>query len=75
MADGATGDTGAPCADRRAIGVTCVVHKGPRGFANLVLEKQDGEIIFDLHVTGECVIILEEDTAVVIRDALIEWLG
>ncbi|MEO7193337.1 MAG: hypothetical protein ABIZ05_00700 [Pseudonocardiaceae bacterium] len=75
MADGATGDTGAPCANRRAIGVTCAVHKGPRGFANLVLEKQGDEIIFDPHVTGECVLILDEDAAAVVRDALIEWLG
>ncbi|MGH3825644.1 MAG: hypothetical protein ACRDQX_00500 [Pseudonocardiaceae bacterium] len=75
MADGATGDTGAPCANRRAVGVTCAMHRGPRGFANLVLEKQDGEIIFDPHVTGECVLILDEDAAVVVRDALIEWLG
>ncbi|MGH3856974.1 MAG: hypothetical protein ACRDR6_26530 [Pseudonocardiaceae bacterium] len=44
-------------------------------FANLVLEKQDGEIIFDPHVTGECVLILDEDAARVVRDALIEWLG
>ncbi|MGH3832902.1 MAG: hypothetical protein ACRDRS_21090 [Pseudonocardiaceae bacterium] len=47
----------------------------PRGFANLVLEKQGDEIILDPHVTGECVIILDEDTAAVVRDALIEWLG
>ncbi|MBV8539863.1 MAG: hypothetical protein JO364_06025 [Pseudonocardiales bacterium] len=47
----------------------------PRGLVNLVVEKQVGEIIFDPHVTGECVIILDEDPARVLRDALIEWLG
>jgi len=73
MADGAT--SRARPANRRAIGVTCAVHRGPRSFANLVVEKQGDEIIFDPHVTGECVIILEEDTTWVIRDALIEWLG
>jgi hypothetical protein len=73
MADGA--NPRARPANRRAIGVACAVHKGPRGFANLVLEKQGDEIIFDPHVTGECVIILEEDAARVVRDALIEWLG
>ncbi|MEO7193811.1 MAG: hypothetical protein ABIZ05_03175 [Pseudonocardiaceae bacterium] len=51
------------------------MHKGPRGFTNLVVEKQGGEIILDPHVTGECVIILDEDPARVLRDALIEWLG
>ncbi|MGH3710164.1 MAG: hypothetical protein ACRDRQ_19105, partial [Pseudonocardiaceae bacterium] len=50
MADGA--NPRARPANRRAIGVTCAVHRGPRGFANLVLEKQGGEIIFDPHVTG-----------------------
>lgn len=79
MADGATGDTGAPQANRRAVGITCAMHRGPRGFANLVLEKQlkpDGaEIILDPHVTGACVMILDEDAAAVVRDALIEWLG
>ncbi|MBV8539665.1 MAG: hypothetical protein JO364_09175 [Pseudonocardiales bacterium] len=47
----------------------------PRGFANLVVEKQGREIILDPHVTGECVIIFDEDPARVLRDALIEWLG
>ncbi|MGH3701814.1 MAG: hypothetical protein ACRDQY_20620 [Pseudonocardiaceae bacterium] len=60
MADGA--NPRARPANRRAIGVTCAVHRGPRGF-------------FDPHVTGECVIILDEDQARVIRDAFIEWLG
>ncbi|MEO7195451.1 MAG: hypothetical protein ABIZ05_11625 [Pseudonocardiaceae bacterium] len=70
MADGAPSRVRP--ANRTAIGVTCAVHRGPRGFANLVLEKQDSEIIFDPHVTGECVIILDEDAARVVRDALIE---
>lgn len=52
MADGATGDTGAPRANRRAIGIACALHRGPRGFANLVVEKQGGEIVFDMHATG-----------------------
>ncbi|MGH3832938.1 MAG: hypothetical protein ACRDRS_21280 [Pseudonocardiaceae bacterium] len=50
MADGAT--SRARPANRRMVGVTCAVHKGPRGFANLAQEKQGGEIIFDSHVTG-----------------------
>ncbi|MGH3831517.1 MAG: hypothetical protein ACRDRS_13915, partial [Pseudonocardiaceae bacterium] len=79
MAEGATGDTGAPRANRGAVSATCAMHRGPRGFANLVLEKRlepDGaEIILDPNVTGACVLILDEDAAVVVRDALIEWLG
>ncbi|MGH3809830.1 MAG: hypothetical protein ACRDRU_25060 [Pseudonocardiaceae bacterium] len=75
MADGATGDTGAPRANRRAIGIACALHRGPRGFANLVVEKQGGEIVFDMHVTGACVMIFEEGPAQILRDALIEWLG
>ena len=73
MADGA--NPRARASNRRAVGVACALHKGPRGFANLVLEKQGDEIILDPHVTGECVLILDEVAAAVIRDALIEWLG
>ncbi|MGH3720601.1 MAG: hypothetical protein ACRDRI_17500 [Pseudonocardiaceae bacterium] len=73
MADGAT--AGAPRANRRAIPVTCALHKGPRGFANLVVEKQGGKIIFDPHVTGGCVIIFEEDSATVLFETLRTWLG
>ena len=47
----------------------------PMGFANLVVEKQDNKIILDPRVTGECVIILHELEAQVLRDALIDWLG
>ncbi|MBW0009677.1 MAG: hypothetical protein JO063_06095 [Pseudonocardiales bacterium] len=73
MADGAT--SRARPANRRAIGVTCAVHKGPRGFANLVVEKQGSEIIFDPHVTGECVIIFDEDAARILFNTLGDWLG
>ncbi|MGH3427534.1 MAG: hypothetical protein ACRDRI_05320 [Pseudonocardiaceae bacterium] len=74
MADGAT--SRARPANRRAIGVTCAVHEGPRGFANLVVEKQGDEIILDPYeVTGECVIIFDEAAARVLSDALEEWPG
>lgn len=73
MVDGA--NPRARPSNRRAVGVACALHKGPRGFANLVLEKQGDEIILDPHVTGECVLLLDEVAAAVIRDALIEWLG
>ncbi|MGH3807810.1 MAG: hypothetical protein ACRDRU_14545 [Pseudonocardiaceae bacterium] len=42
-------------------------------------DRQDGrdvtEIVFDVHVTGACVIILEEDAATVLFEALRTWLG
>jgi len=73
MADAAT--SRASRANRRAIGITCALHRGPRGFANLVVEKQGGEIVFDMHVTGACVMIFDEDAARVLFNLLGEWLG
>jgi len=77
MADDAT--SRASRANRGAIGVTCALHKGPRSFADLVVEKQMNhdatEIVFDVHVAGACVIIVDEDAARVLFDALGEWLG
>ncbi|MGH3772393.1 MAG: hypothetical protein ACRDRW_13535 [Pseudonocardiaceae bacterium] len=73
MADGATPDAFRD--NRKAIPVTCAVHRGPRNFANLVVEKQGGEIILDPHVTGECVIILDEDGATALFEVLRRWLG
>ena len=37
MADGAT--TGASRENRTAISVSCALHRGPQGFANLVVKK------------------------------------
>ena len=52
------------------------VHQGPREFANLVVErKPSGEIIFDPHVTGMCMIIFSEDSARALFDVLKTWLG
>jgi hypothetical protein len=62
--------------NRRAIPVSCGVHRGPRGFANLVVErKPNGEIVLDPHVTGSCVIILDEAGATTLFDVLGTWLG
>lgn len=72
MADGATPD--ASRANRKAIGVTCAVHRGPRGFANLVVEKQGNEIVLDPHVTGECVIIFDEEAATELFEVFRRWL-
>jgi hypothetical protein len=59
---------------RKAIPGTCGLHRGPIGFANLVVNERDGTIVFDPHVTGECLITLDEQSARTLRDTLTEWL-
>ena len=48
---------------RKAIPATCGMHRGPIGFANLLVSMQNGWIVFDPHATGECVIALDEEGA------------
>jgi len=60
---------------RKAIPVTCGLHRGPIGFANLLVSMRGGTIVFDPHVTGSCVIFFDEDGARTLRDILTEWLG
>ncbi|HSZ30369.1 MAG TPA: hypothetical protein VK784_11535 [Pseudonocardiaceae bacterium] len=62
-------------ARRKAIPATCALHRGPIGFANLMVSVSNGKIVFDPHVTGSCVITLDEAEACVLRDLLTEWLG
>lgn len=73
MPEGATAN--APRDNRKAIPVTCALHQGPRGFANLVVERQGGDIIFDPHVTGACVIIFDDAGANTLFTILGKWLG
>lgn len=73
MADGAT--SRASHANRGAIGITRAPHKGPRGFTNLLVEKQGGEIVLNMHVTSACVMIFDEDAARVLSNLLGQWLG
>jgi hypothetical protein len=69
MTEGATAN--ASRENRKAIPVTCALHRGPRGFANLVVErKPNGDIVPDPHVTGACVTILDETTATAIFNVL-----
>jgi len=71
--EGATAN--APRENRKAIPVSCALHRGPRGFANLVVErKRNGEIILDPHVTGSCVIIFDQDAATALFNVLRTWL-
>jgi hypothetical protein len=60
---------------RKGIPATCGLHRGPTGFANLMISKQGESFVLDPHVTGECLITFDEQGAKVLRDILIEWLG
>jgi hypothetical protein len=60
---------------RKAIHATCQLHRGPVGFANLMVSMQGESIVFDPHVTGACVISLHEESAKALRDLLTQWLG
>ncbi|MDQ3765595.1 MAG: hypothetical protein M3460_30470 [Actinomycetota bacterium] len=63
-----------PPGNRRVLHATCSLHGGCRGFTNLVVSQRGGEIVFDPHATGACVLRLDEDAAGVLRDLLTEWL-
>lgn len=45
------------------------------GFANLMISKQGESLVLDPHVTGECVITFDEQSARALRDIVTEWLG
>jgi hypothetical protein len=62
-------------AQGRTIPVTCQTHGGSRGFCNLRVRRQGGDIVLDPHVTGACVIVLDEAAATELFDLLGEWLG
>jgi hypothetical protein len=59
---------------RKAIPATCGLHRGPISFANLLVSMRGGTIVLDPHVTGSCVIFLDEDGAGTLRNILTEWL-
>lgn len=60
---------------RCAIPATCTTHGGPAGYTNLLVSTCDGSVELDPHVTGSCVIRLDEDGARTLCEALTEWLG
>lgn len=41
----------------------------------MVIRRLDGTIELDPHSTDQCVLTLDEDSAIVLRDTLTEWLG
>ena len=68
--------------NRRVIHATCMLHKGPIGFVNLAVRKIEASsamapnyIEFDPHVTGTCVIRLDDTAATELFHLLGEWLG
>lgn len=62
--------------NRRVIHASCTCAGVARGFANLVVRKlPNGHIEIDPHVTGTCVLTLDEEDSRVLREALGEWLG
>jgi len=60
---------------RKGIPASCQLHRGPVGFANLLVSMQEGSIVFDPHVTGACVMALDEEGARTLLFVLTEWLG
>lgn len=60
---------------RRVIHATCMTHGGGTGFTNLVATKRGGVVELDSHATGSCVIVLDEDGARALHEALGEWIG
>lgn len=60
---------------RKGISATCRLHRGPVGFASLMVSVQNGSIVLDPHVTGACVITLDEEAARILLYLLTEWLG
>lgn len=70
-----TGEVQPGRASGRTIPVTCLTHGGAREFCNLRVTKADGTIVLDPHVSGSCVIVLDEAAATAVFDLLGEWLG
>lgn len=61
--------------NRRVIHVHCSTHGGSRGFTNLVVSRREGSIELDPHVTGQCLLVLDETAATELSDAISELLG
>jgi hypothetical protein len=57
------------------IPATCTSHSGARGYTNLVVTKRGGHLELAPRVTGQCVIMLDEDSARILVEALAGWLG
>jgi hypothetical protein len=60
---------------RKALPATCSLHRGPIGFANLLVSMQGRSVVFDPHGTGACLYVLDEEGATTLLGTLTEWLG
>jgi hypothetical protein len=56
------------------IPATYQLHKGPVSVTNLRVSTRDGTVVLDPQVPDGCVMSLEEDEAVALRNLLTEWL-
>jgi hypothetical protein len=63
------------CESSRTIPVSCVPHRGSRGFAALVVEKRGEEIMLDVQVADRFMIIFDEAAATALFDVLGTWLS
>ena len=61
--------------NRRTIPSTCTTHRSGTGFCNLRVTRINGGIALDPHVTGACVIVLDEPATTALVDLLGQWLG
>jgi hypothetical protein len=61
--------------NRIVIRASCTRHGGARGFTNVLMTKTQGAIVLDPHLTGGCVLELDELEATAMRDQLTKWLG
>jgi hypothetical protein len=61
--------------NRRAIPVRCLAHAGSEGLSVLRVERHGEQIVLAPHVSGACVIVLDEAAAATLFDVLGTWLG
>jgi hypothetical protein len=62
--------------NRRVIHASCSCSGVTRGFTNLVIRKlPNGHIELDPHVTGTCILTIDENASRLLHKALGDWLG
>lgn len=60
--------------NRRVIMITCQTH-GAAGFTNLLVTKENGDIVLNPHLANCCVLRLDGQAATALHGILGEWLG
>jgi hypothetical protein len=66
---------GVSCPNSRMIPVSCIPHRGSRGFAILMVDRRGEEVVLEAQVSGGCTIIFDEVGARALFDVLGTWLG